>query len=302
MLRIAVLSLLFVSAFSKLITQEQIDYINSLETSWKAGWNERFIGMSDDAIRGMMGVLTGGALDKKLPERFVRVAKDLPENFDARKNWPDCPTMSDIRDQSACGSCWAFGAVEAMSDRFCVFYNETVRISAEDLNSCCDSCGMGCNGGFLGAAWEYWVRTGLVTGGQYNSHQGCQPYLLPKCEHHTTGPYPPCGSIQPTPRCQSVCEASYTAHTFNDDKHYGENAYGVHGVQEIQTEIMTNGPVEAAFSVYQDFLSYKSGVYVHKTGRLLGGHAVKILGWGVENNMPYWLVANSWNESWGDKG
>ncbi len=33
--------------------------LSSLETSWKAGWNERFIGMSDDAIRGMMGVLTG---------------------------------------------------------------------------------------------------------------------------------------------------------------------------------------------------------------------------------------------------
>ena len=37
----------------------------------------------------------------------------------------------------------AFGAVEAMSDRYCSFYNETVRISAEDLNSCCESCGMG---------------------------------------------------------------------------------------------------------------------------------------------------------------
>ena len=63
---------------------------------------------------------------------------------------------------------------------------------------------------------EYWVDTGLVTGGQYNSHEGCQPYLLPKCEHHTTGPYPKCGSIVPTPRCEHKCEASYTAHTFND--------------------------------------------------------------------------------------
>ena len=28
----------------------------------------------------------------------------------------------------------------------------------------------------------------------------------------------------------------------------------------------------------------------------MGGHAIKILGWGVENNAKYWLVANSWNE------
>lgn len=33
-----------------------------------------------------------------------------------------------------------------------------------------------------------------------------------------------------------------------------------------------------------------------------GGHAIKIIGWGVENDTPYWLVANSWNTSWGEKG
>lgn len=65
---------------------------------------------------------------------------------------------------------------------------------------------------------------------------------------------------------------------------------------------MTNGPVECAFTVYEDFLTYKSGVYVHKTGAALGGHAVKMLGWGVDNNTPYWLIANSWNSDWGNKG
>lgn len=35
---------------------------------------------------------------------------------------------------------------------------------------------------------------------------------------------------------------------------------------------------------------------------MLGGHAVRILGWGKENGTPYWLIANSWNEDWGDKG
>jgi len=42
---------------------------------------------------------------------------------------------------------------------------------------------------------------------------------------------------------------------------------------------MTNGPVEAAFTVYSDFLSYKSGVYKHVSGDEEGGHAIKILGW-----------------------
>lgn len=45
-----------------------------------------------------------------------------------------------------------------------------------------------------------------------------------------------------------------------------------------------------------------TGVYQHLTGDILGGHAIKILGWGEENGTPYWLAANSWNSDWGDKG
>jgi len=36
-------------------------------------------------------------------------------------------------------------------------------------------------------------------------------------------------------------------------------------------------------------------------GQELGGHAVKMFGWGTEDGKDYWLVANSWNEDWGDK-
>lgn len=50
------------------------------------------------------------------------------------------------------------------------------------------------------------------------------------------------------------------------------------------TEIYTNGPVEGAFEVYADFMSYKSGVYKHTTGSLEGGHAIKILGWGHDDS------------------
>lgn len=40
----------------------------------------------------------------------------------------------------------------------------------------------------------------------------------------------------------------------------GKGGYGVQGVDKIMTEIMTNGPVSASFTVYSDFLTYKVGV------------------------------------------
>lgn len=49
-------------------------------------------------------------------------------------------------------------------------------------------------------------------------------------------------------------------------------------------------------------MTYKSGVYKHQTGDYIGLHAVKMLGWGVENGTKYWLMANSWNNDWGEKG
>lgn len=45
-----------------------------------------------------------------------------------------------------------------------------------------------------------------------------------------------------------------------------------------------------------------SGIYQRTTDDYEGGHAVKIVGWGVENDIKYWLVANSWNERWGENG
>jgi cathepsin B len=43
-------------------------------------------------------------------------ASQLPKHVD----WREQGVVSTIKDQGHCGSCWAFGAVEAMSDRICI--------------------------------------------------------------------------------------------------------------------------------------------------------------------------------------
>lgn len=39
-----------------------------------------------------------------------------------------------------------------------------------------------------------------------------------------------------------------------------------------------------------------------KTTWAWGGHAVRVVGWGIENGLKYWHVANSWSSKWGEEG
>ena len=72
-----------------------------------------------------------------------RNIEELPDHFDARKEWPMCPTIGHIRNQGKCRGCWAFAAAEAMSDRICITTNGKliVELAALDLISCCRRCG-----------------------------------------------------------------------------------------------------------------------------------------------------------------
>ncbi|KAL3104089.1 hypothetical protein niasHS_002116 [Heterodera schachtii] len=289
--------------------QSLVDYVNRRQRLWRAELSPKFQSY-DEAIKWrMMGVnhVRHSTKAKKVLGKTRFLDLDLPESFDARQRWNFCPSISLIRDQSSCGSCWAFGAVEAMSDRTCIASGGNIRIalSADDLLSCCHKCGFGCDGGEPLQAWRYWVKEGIVTGSNFTAHGGCRPYPFPPCEHHSNKThYEPCKhELYPTPKCEQKCQTSYNKREYKEDKFYGKSAYAIdNSMKAIQNELFVNGPIEVAFEVYEDFLNYKGGVYYHVAGKLGGGHAVKLLGWGADNGIPYWLVANSWNTDWGEDG
>lgn len=69
----------------------------------------------------------------------------VPTDFDSRKQWPNCPSIGAIPDQSSCWSCWAVSMASVASDRLCIQTNGRVKadLSAIDLTSCCTQCGKG---------------------------------------------------------------------------------------------------------------------------------------------------------------
>lgn len=202
---------------------------------------------------------------------------ETPSDFDARTQWGN--KVHPIRDQQQCGSCWAFGASEAFSDRFAIASNGKVNVvlSPEELVSC-DTNDYGCNGGYMDMAWEFLENHGVTS-------DACFPYTA------GSGFAPACAT-----KCADGEDFS------KKFKCVAGSIRQSQGVDQIKSEIYQNGPVEGAFTVYEDFFSYSSGVYHHVSGGVAGGHAIKILGFGTENGTPYWLCANSWGTGWGMQG
>ena len=199
----------------------------------------------------------------------------LPSSFDSRTQWPGC--IHDVRDQQQCGSCWAFSASEVLSDRFCIDSKgqTNVILSPQYLVSC-DTSSEGCQGGYLDTTWKFLQKTGLPT-------DACTPY--------TSG-----GGD--SGNCPSTCKDGSAPQFYK-----ATNLGSATDAASIAQAIVSGGPVQAAFSVYQDFMHYTSGVYKHVSGSLLGGHAIEIVGFGVTpDNVQYWIVKNSWGTSWGNQG
>ena len=146
---------------------------------------------------------------------------------------------------------------------------------------------MGCNGGILQVAWRYLVNYGVRT-------EKCMPYTSSA------------GEVENCPKENSCSETGKQQFPEEPVAHYKAKDYDtfMQNPEAVKEELSKNGPMELAFSVYQDFMTYKSGVYYHVSGSKLGGHAVKLIGYGTdpETGLEYWLCQNSWGPKWGDKG
>lgn len=229
----------------------------------------------DPAIQCTEWCHAPGSTVVAVPEAYFAVPQ-LPTDFDARDKFSSC--IGAIRNQLKCGSCWAFGGAETLSDNLCIQGKHSGPLSAQDLVSC-DGTDHGCNGGDLIDAWDRLSNIGIVD-------QACMPY--------TAGN----GTVK---KCPGVCTGSGE---FQRHK-CGQAANMLEDVTAIKNGVYQMGAAETGFYVYEDFMDYKSGVYHHDntTSNLpLGGHAVKIVGWGVAGAVNYWLVANSWGPTWGMDG
>jgi len=249
-----------------LITRESTEELKRLVTWDVVDYEDNiFKGWTTAEVKRMLGT-------RKHHEKARLIMSDslsipsAPEAFDAREKWPSC--IHPVRNQGNCGSCWAFAATNQLSDRFCINGKDLV-LSPQYVIECDkdDDC---CDGGYLDSSFNFLMKVGTV-------EDKCLPYDMN------------CG------RCREVNCVHYKCKSGSIRTYESEN-------EKVKEEIYNKGPIEGAFDVYRDFLSYRSGVYYHKTGELLGGHAISVLGFGNEGGLKYWLCKNSWGQGWGMSG
>jgi cathepsin B len=257
------------------INEREVQYLKENAPYEVYDVNENpFKDWTEDEIRGLFGVVLEDVNEEEKENEVYVPSNDLPETFDGRKQWPNC--VQPIGDQQRCGSCWAFSAATAFSQRICKVTEGKTKVKLSPQHSVsCDPNNFGCNGGYLDKTWAFYENPGVVD-------DDCFPYE---------------SGNGTTTKCIKECRNGAEWKTYK-----AKNSKGLTNIDAIKTDLVNNGYVQTGFTVYSDFMSYKGGIYEHKSGYVMGGHAVVIVGWGVENGVNYWIVQNSWGPNWGENG
>lgn len=186
-----------------------------------------------------------------------------------RKDWREKKVVTPAKNQGGCGSCWTFAATEVIESHLAIATGKLLELAPQTLVDCVknpDSCGGtgGCEGGTAELAFNYTRDFGIALEKDlhYTAHDG-------QC-----------------PKYKAAAKGTGYVHLPSND------------ADALETALATKGPV--AVSVAANWGRYEGGIF---SGACSDkdcpiDHAVVAVGY----DKDYWLIRNSWGESWGEKG
>jgi C1A family cysteine protease len=226
--------------------------------------------------------------DSKLATVSDTMLKAAPTSWDWRTQSPN--PVTGVKNQQDCGSCWAFSTSGNIEGQWRLANNPLIELSEQQLVDCStmcvpnspDLCDAGCNGGLPWLAMEDVINWGNLT--TENSY----PYTA-ETDSCSMGPRQDAGAKISDWKAAPVNLAS------------------------IEAYLVSQGPLSITINA-DPLMSYNRGII---TSRIAGNcpssgsdHAVLLVGYDTGSsvdpvtNVPkpvhYWIVKNSWGDSWGN--
>ena len=185
-------------------------------------------------------------------------------------DWRQKNAVTNVKDQGQCGSCWSFSACGSMEGVWAIGTGELISLSEQQLVDCATRSygNHGCNGGLMDGAFQYAIDNGMCSNDEYS-------YNAEK----------------------DSCETCKTVATFDGCIDVTPNN------QQHLKEAVAMNPVSVAIEAdTRVFQMYSDGVITSDACGTSLDHGVLIVGYGEESDTEYWLVKNSWGETWGESG
>jgi cathepsin F len=213
--------------------------------------------------------------NKIQPEESTEVVQpanvDIPTDFD----WRDQGAVTPVKDQEACGSCWAFSATEAVESAWILAgkaTNSTVNLAPQQIVDC-DTTSDGCDGGETESAYNYLIGAGGI---------------------ESNDSYPYTGEDGQCSFDSKLVVASISSY---------KSATSFYSESTLQSNLVAWGPLSVCVDA-EAWQDYVSGILTHWECAFINvlDHCVQLVGYNTTGSTPYWIVRNSWTHVWGVDG
>ncbi|WVZ57321.1 hypothetical protein U9M48_007719 [Paspalum notatum var. saurae] len=226
---------------------------------------EEFLDMY--AMKGMPSSSSSAGNNNASFSEGGAAAVDAPVSVDWRKNGAVTP----IKNQGpSCSSCWAFVTAATIESITKIKTGKLVSLSEQELIDC-DPYDGGCNLGYFVNGYRWVIQNGGLTTDSNYPYQARRNYC-------------------------SRSKAAQHAARISD---YVQVPAGEAQLQQA----VAGQPVAAAIEMGGSLQFYSGGVFSGQCGTRMN-HAITVIGYGADasTGLKYWIVKNSWGQSWGERG